>query len=298
MDGTLVYWAMKHAVSLCLGWVPCRLVGIRRPVLYWALFTVVVFLPDLGIVSQNVAAALAVVFLFIVFPAAFCRVRGAAMRGLAAFMCLSIAVLGEVVGSAAYVLLFGGAINDAAAIAANPWAVVSVQVLDMACVLGLARLLAPVTRGIAASQMPGAARLAAWVMPAGFVSMAMLLTMGVSCFPADTALLAPIVLLAVACLAVNVLALRAIVLARQEAQERERAAALERQIDACLASYAKLEAQATRAARLRHDARNHIGVLRGLVDAGKKDAALAYARALADEYGDGADVGAAGGGGR
>lgn len=295
MDATLVYWAMKHVISLCLGWVPCRLVGIRRPALYWALFTAVVFLPDLGIVSQNVAGAITAVFLYIVFPAVFCRVRGAATRALTAFMCLSVAVLGEVVGSAAYVLLFGGTINDAAAIAANPWPVVFVQVLDMACVLGLACLLAPVTRGIAASEMPGAAQLAAWVMPAGFVSMAMLLTMGISCFAADTALLAPIVLLAGACLAVNVLALRSIVKARQEAQERARAAALEHQIDACLASYAELEAQATRAARLRHDARNHIGVLRGLMDAGEKSAALAYARELADEYSDG---GAAGGEGR
>ncbi len=285
MDGQLVYWSMKHVVSLCLGWVPCRLVGIRRPVLYWVLFTAVVFLPDLGIVSQSVAGAITAVFLYVVFSAAFCRVRGASMRLLIAFLCLSIAVLGELVGSAAYVLLFGGTINDAAAIAANPRPVVFVQVLDMACVLGLARLLAPVTRGIAAQEMPAAVRLAAWVMPAGFVSMAMLLTLGISCFPADTALLAPIVFLAAACLAVNVLALRAIVKARQEAQARARAAALELEIDACLASYAELEAQATRAARLRHDARNHIGVLRGLMDGGEKDAALAYARALADEYG-------------
>ncbi len=285
MDGTLVYWAMKHVVSLCLGWVPCQLVGIRRPVLYWVLFTAVVFLPDLGIISQSAAGAITVVFLYVVFPAVFCRVRRASMRLLTAFLCLSIAVLGEVVGSAAYVLLFDGTINDAAAIAANPWPVVFVQVLDMACVLGLARLLAPVTRGIAAQEMPAAARLAAWVMPAGFVSVAMLLTLGISCFPADTALLAPIVFLAAACLAVNVLALRAIAKAHQETQARTQTKALEREIDACLANYAQLEAQATRAARLRHDARNHIGVLRGLVDGGEKDAALAYARALAKEYG-------------
>lgn len=50
-----------------------------------------------------------------------------------------------------------------------------------------------------------------------------------------------------------------------------------------------------RGARLRHDARNHIGVLRGLMDAGEKSAALAYAQALADEY---SDRGAAGGEGR
>lgn len=76
MDATLVYWAMKHVISLCLGWVPRRLVGIRRPALYWALFTTVVFLPDLDIVSQSTAGAITVVFLYIVFPAAFCRVRG------------------------------------------------------------------------------------------------------------------------------------------------------------------------------------------------------------------------------
>ena len=81
MDATLVYWAMKHVISLCLGWVPCRLVGIRRPALYWALFTAVVFLPDLDIVSQSTAGAITVVFLYIVFSCGLLpRARAARLR--------------------------------------------------------------------------------------------------------------------------------------------------------------------------------------------------------------------------
>lgn len=284
MGPEAAYWAMKHLISVCIGLSACRLARMRRPVLYWALFLLVAFIPDLGLMSEVAASAVSTIGAFAVLPMAFCDSERVSSRLLVALFTLLVAAMGETAGSAFYVLAFGKTIGDMAAIAQDTLPVLTAQAVDVAVMAALTSLLSPITRDFLENGVPSSIRRAIWVMPAGIVPVCLLLTLGISCFPADAALLAPIPVLAAACLASSLLALRAISAAKAEAEQAARAEALESALQGCLDAYGELERDAERSAKLRHDARNHLGVLSALIAEGETSDALAYARALADEY--------------
>lgn len=73
------------------------------------------------------------------------------------------------------------------------------------------------------------------------------------------------------------------------AREHEREQALEQMLNESLAQSREAIAASEKTARLRHDQRNHLQVLRVLIEHGDLDEARSYAAALREELGDGQD---------
>lgn len=82
------------------------------------------------------------------------------------------------------------------------------------------------------------------------------------------------------CLAADVLAFASLSRLGAALRERERAAALERQLAVYVHAAERTMRDAEDAARFRHDQRNHLQVLGALVERGERGRALAYVRAL------------------
>lgn len=85
--------------------------------------------------------------------------------------------------------------------------------------------------------------------------------------------------------AADVLLLRSVARAADARLERDLVRELAAAVEARVAEEGTALKEASRAARLRHDARNHLQVLAGLIDRGGLGAAAAYARGVADGMG-------------
>lgn len=82
--------------------------------------------------------------------------------------------------------------------------------------------------------------------------------------------------------AADVLLLRSVAHAADARLERDRARELAAAVEARVAEEGTALKEASRAARLRHDARNHLQILAGLIERGGLGTAAAYARGVAD----------------
>lgn len=100
---------------------------------------------------------------------------------------------------------------------------------------------------------------------------------------ADQVLLAACIVLAVLCLAVSGLALIAVVQVRSRQRDDARAEALRDQLDAYLAEYEETVANMESIARLRHDLRNQVQVVRVLAERGEFDLAQRHIAAMRKE---------------
>ena len=94
--------------------------------------------------------------------------------------------------------------------------------------------------------------------------------------PGNSDYSASLTLLTAACLAVDALMVVTMDRYRMGQLERQRAEALEGQLNACLSGYAGLAAQVEEASHLRHDLRNHLQVAGALVERGDLERAGAY----------------------
>lgn len=260
-----------------------RLLPLRRPRLLYAgelccFFALIFLVPTDATGWKSLVSAIA----FFALPVA-CYEGSFFTRALGAGVGALLSVAGELAGVLVWMLLTGLAVMDFEALALHPVAFAVAVLLEAAFIAASGRALASPLRAFARMEGTFAHGFAQLVALQGLVLFSLVYFLLDSFAGAPWAWASAIVLVGVLTVG-DVYLYKASRRASAEEAERRRAEALGAELELCLSSYEELVADATASARLRHDARNHLQVLRALMDKGDEKAALSYARELAGHH--------------
>lgn len=199
-------------------------------------------------------------------------------RVLAMALVYTAAIAGEAVCSVVSVALLGGFDFSTAFQLAHPVEFLFIRLLDTALIIAGSYASALLSRRVVHGGESRRAALMILFMPLLQVVLLMgALYLQLNVTGIHAALSAGIAAAALLFFAADVLLVVTIERIGQASAERERARAMERQLDGYLEQYAALARRSAAIARLRHDARNNVQVISALLDRGAYGEASAYA---------------------
>lgn len=254
----------------------------RRRVLYIAFMALVyIAIVIAGLRAIDVWRVIELATLYVVAPIPFYDAP-ARLRVLAATLSFSILMCGEMLSTFVSVALFGAAVGDISGLVSDPLPYFACLVIDTLFIHVVGGYLSRLMRRVSSTEGLASVARFMWMVPFQAIPSGILMTLGFTLLPASKLYFFLLGIAGVAILGVCVLELRMLERAVDAIRERERARALEQQLDGYLARYDEVLEGMRRIKRLRHDARNHAAVVRSLVERGEMERAHAYARACVE----------------
>lgn len=257
-------------------YVQAHLLPMPRRRLFYAIVYLLCAL-RLWLVVVGLSPALRMLFLTLSFALPIPFYSGRLWhRLLAASLAMCILTLGEIMLSGIWVLALGMEIGSYDAIQDHFVWYFTTMALDFAFVLYAGkRVIGPFRRFV--SRFDGAvdASLAGFI-GLQLVLLAILMSMFFDEIPGSAGFAGAIVVLGVVAAAVDIALFTAMGRARRMARRAERDRILQEELDGYLFKCESLSRHAVEVARVRHDARNHLYVIQGLIERNEVDAARAY----------------------